>query len=367
MEIRADRSTLGRMTTTPEGYIRGESVVTRTGVFDYINPDGTIRRELRHPDDVFSTASLATLSMIPVTVDHPSELLTLETATELAVGQTGENSRVDGKLIYTPFTITHKRGIDAVSRGKLELSLGYKCDLLEEKGVYNGEEYTHRQTNIIYNHLSIVDRARAGSAARINLDGAAVQSTTAKEVNTMSEKTMAAVNLDGITYDAAPEVAKALTKAQSELETARNDAAKTKADMQKEYDGLKAQMDALKEEMDKLKDEKSDEAISAKVQERLSLERAASKLDTEAKFDGLSDQEVMVAAIQSVRPTFDAEGKSADYVKAAFDMAIESAGDPDAIAKQRQAATTKVDSQGEKDYRADAADAIKNQWKKGAE
>jgi len=365
VELRADRSQFGRMTTTPEGYLRGEAVVTRTGVFDYVNADGSIRKELRHPDDVFSTASLATLSMIPVTVDHPSQLLTLETATELSVGQTGENSRIDGKLVLTPFTITNKRGIDAVKSGKQELSLGYSCDLVEESGEYNGEAYTHRQTNIAYNHLSIVDRARAGAVARINLDGAAVQSTTANEVHTMSEKTMAAVNLDGITYDAAPEVANALTKTQAELESVRSDAAKTKADMQKEYDELKAKADALKEAMDKMKEEKSDSVIAAKVQERLTLERAAAKLDAEAKFDGMSDQEVMLAAIKAVRPTFDAEGKSADYVKAAFDMAIESAGDPDAIAKQRKDAAEPVTSET-KDLRSDAKDTILNMWKKGA-
>ena len=159
----------------------------------------------------------------------------------------------------------------------------------------------------------------------------------------MTDKTMAAVNLDGLTYDAAPEVAKAFEKLSAELETARTDAAKSKADMQKEYDELKAKADALKEEMDKLKEDRSDAAIAAKVQERLSLEREAGKLVKDAKFDGLSDREVMVAAIKQQRENFDAEGKSDDYIKASFDMAIESAGDPDAIAKQRAATAEKMD------------------------
>lgn len=367
MVIRADRSTPGKMTRTPEGYLRGEAVVTRTGVFDYLEPDGSIRKELRHPDDVFATESLATLAMIPVTVDHPAQLLTLETATELSVGQTGENSRVDGKVIYTPFTITHKRGIDAVDAGKRELSLGYSCDLMEESGVYNGQPYTHRQINISYNHLSLVDRARAGSIARINLDGAAIQSCETKPGDdNMSDLKTVTVKLDGLDYQAAPEVAKALEKAQTELETVRGDAAKSKADMQKEYDALKAKADALKEEMDKMKDEKSDSAIAEKVQARLKLERDASKLDAEAKLDGLSDLEVMVAAVKSARPNFDAADKSEDYVRAAFDMAIESAGDPDAIAKQRQQTVVKADSTAQKDLRKDAEDTLTSMWKKEA-
>ena len=159
----------------------------------------------------------------------------------------------------------------------------------------------------------------------------------------MTDKTMAAVNLDGLTYDAAPEVAKAFEKLSAELDTARTDAAKSKSDMQKEYDELKAKADALKEEMDKLKEDRSDAAIAAKVQERLSLEREAGKLVKDAKFDGLSDREVMLAAIQQQRENFDAEGKSDDYIKASFDVAIESAGDPEAIAKQRAATAEKMD------------------------
>lgn len=345
MSVRVDRSDIPKMTQTTEGYLRGSAVVTRTGVFEYLEPDGSIRTELRHPDDVFSGASLGTLSMIPVTVDHPAVMLTAETAEAHTVGQTGETPTIDGKQLIMPFTITHKRGTDAAKQGKLELSLGYECDLLPEAGEYNGQIYTHRQTNIRYNHLSLVDRARAGSVARINLDGAAVQSDVPnQEVNKMTDKTMAAVNLDGLNYDAAPEVAKAFNKLSVELESVRNDAAKSKADMQKEYDSLKAKADALKEEMDALKEDRSDSVVAAKVQERLGLERNAAKLDTEAKFDGLSDLEVMVAAVKAVRPTFDAAEKSVDYVKAAFDMAIESAGDPDAIANQRAAATEKLDS-----------------------
>jgi hypothetical protein len=46
-------------------------------------------------------------------------------------------------------------------------------------------------------------------------------------------------------------------------------------------------------------------------------------------------------------------------------MAIESAGDPDAIAKQRKDAAEPVTSET-KDLRSDAKDTILNMWKKGA-
>jgi hypothetical protein len=177
------------------------------------------------------------------------------------------------------------------------------------------------------------------------------------------EKKMVKVKLDGIDYDAAPEVERALARVSAEAETLRADAKRDKADMQKEMDEYKAKIDALKEEMGKLKEEKSDSAIAEKVKARIDLERKASRLDAEAKLDGMTDIEVMVAGIKAVRPTFDAADKSIDYIKAAFDLAIESAGDPNALAKQREVSTVKMDGKAVVDHRADAAETLRNMWK----
>ena len=85
---------------TDEGYIKANAVVTRTGVFLYKNPDGTVRNELRHPDDVLKNDSLNSMKMIPVTNGHPQErLITAENAKRLAIGYTGETITHDGEFI----------------------------------------------------------------------------------------------------------------------------------------------------------------------------------------------------------------------------------------------------------------------------
>ena len=56
-----------------------------------------------------------------------------------------------------------------------ELSLGYNLDLIEEPGEWNGEPYDAIQTNIRINHLAIVESARAGEQAHLNLDGKKVE------------------------------------------------------------------------------------------------------------------------------------------------------------------------------------------------
>lgn len=167
----ADRAQLPRVVRTPEGYLRGEAVVTRLGVFQYDDEAGAYRFELRHPDDVFAQESLDSLKMIPVTVGHPPEQITSANVSRYAVGATGEHVRVDGDKIVVPILITHRDGVEA-AREASQLSLGYNLKLVEERGTYYGEPYTHRQTAIRYNHLALVPSGRAGVTASLNFDAA---------------------------------------------------------------------------------------------------------------------------------------------------------------------------------------------------
>lgn len=360
--IRIDRAQLPRMARTDEGYLRGEAIATRLGVFTYINADGSERRELRHPDDVLDSESLASLAMIPVTVDHPAALVNRDNAKDLAVGMTGENHRVDGRHIIVPMTITHTDGVTAVENGKKELSLGYAVDLIPERGEYNGESYTHRQTNIRYNHLAIVSQARAGRNARINLDGAAVQSVNQAEEFDMSDIKLATVNLDGLEYQAAPEVAKAFTKAQAELETVRADAEKTKKDMQKEIDGYQAKIDQLKSDMEKLKEERGDEAVAQAAKARIALLAKAGKVINADEMFESTDREIMEAVIKSRHDSLDLAEKSDDYVVARFDAVLESLPTDDGIKKQAEKAGARADASEGKTV-VSAMDIVRNQWK----
>jgi hypothetical protein len=161
------------MEKTPEGFLKGIARVTRTGVFTYRNADGTLRRELRHPDEVFSRASLDSMRMIPITNLHPMDkLVSADTAKALSIGMTGENVIPDGKFVLVPIAITTQDGVSAVEAGREELSLGYETELEEKSGNYDGEEFDFIQRGIMYNHLAIVDRGRAGVDVRLNMDAA---------------------------------------------------------------------------------------------------------------------------------------------------------------------------------------------------
>lgn len=321
---------------TPEGWLRGDAVVSRIGVLHYRLPNGSVRRELRHPDDVFAADSLATLRTVPVTNDHPPTLLlTKDSAKKFAVGTTGDNIRPDGRYIVASLAITDKEAIQAIHDGKRELSLGYISELVEEKGVYDGEEYDYRQTNIRYNHLAIVDRARAGSMARLNLDAA-----DAVEIN-HEEKTMPKVTLDGIDYEAAPEVINALARARTDAATAKSEAETHKTDAQKAKataEALQAKLDSAEAALKTEKEKDHSATIAAAVKERVNLLAVAGKAklsaEVAAKLDSMSDMEIRKAVITAAQPTANLDGKGDVYITARFDSVVETLGD---VSNQRSA------------------------------
>jgi hypothetical protein len=359
----------GKATKTDEGFLRVDAVVTRTGIFKYRNPDGSITRELRHPDEVFSKASLDSMKMIPVTNDHPkARIVDAENAKTFMVGQTGENISPDGRHVMAPLTITHKDAVAAVEGGKRGLSLGYTVDLVKEDGVYNGQRYDAKQTNIRYNHLALVQAGRAGPEARINMDAEdALQTDDDLEENRPMKK----VNIDGIEYEAAPEVINALAK-----QTKRADTAETSlADAFKARDTAATERDSLKTKLDAVTgpeaDKKRADEIAAAVKARSALLAQAAKIvkaDVALKFDGMSDEEIRKAVITAKFPKTDFTGKDAAYIAGRYDSALEVAIPSDAMARNRERMGTmargddaKTDSEKARD---DMRESLTNMYKK---
>lgn len=357
--VRYDSGSVLRFERTPEGYLRGEAVVSRTGVFSYRNDDGTTRHELRHPDDILTQATIDSIKQIPVTMDHPDALVTADTAKALQIGYVGDTVRIDGKNIIASFTITDAAAVRDIDAGKRGLSLGYKVsDLKREDGIYNGQPYTHRQTGTVVNHLAVCAAGRVGPAASINLDGFAVQIETS-ERNDMTDTNAVTVNLDGLEYQAAPEVAKALDK-----QIARADAAeKSRADAEKAKDEMEAKLDEEKAKLEK----RSDAVIAEMVAGRVKLlSQAGAYVKDAADLADKSDREIMEAVIATKYDKLDVSGKSDDYIRSRFDAVLEAA-DADKAAGQVKATTSARGDGKVVDYRADMIDAIKAQSnKKGA-
>ncbi len=172
---RFDRGTLAPAKRLDNGWLRVEGRTARTGLLEYVNADGSSRHELVLPEELFSAASLDSACMVPVVNTHPiGGLLDAATAKVHQVGSVGEKLRADGDFLVAPLMITDGKTVSDVESGKQELSWGYDCAIDPPDPSLFGKWGKHDgiQRGRHYNHLAIVDRARAGEDARIRIDAA---------------------------------------------------------------------------------------------------------------------------------------------------------------------------------------------------
>lgn len=335
---------------TNEGFLKGRAIVTCAGVFTYARADGIIQRELRVPEEVFNPETLESLKLKPVTLGHPSELVTSQNADELQVGSLGDNpsrttqefdwegkrvgwkEMTDGLNCAIDMIITKEDAINEVLNGKQGLSMGYTCDIEETPGVWCGVEYDVIQRNIRYNHCAIVNEGRAGDNAKILLRKDSADAVLEDKLVTKTEvpKMLKKINLDGIDYEAEESVIKALNSEKARADNAESELAKAREDSAKELSAMTAERDQQKERADKAEEDlakakadamdqtKLDEAVKAKME----LLHNAEKAGVEVKGDE-SDLDLKKSIIMKVFPKANLDGKDEVYIGARYDGAIE--------------------------------------------
>ena len=340
---RYDAGSLASPVKMANGYLRCEGRLTRVGVFPYRQPDGSIRRELRLPQDVFDTESMASFGLVPLTNNHPSEMLDKYNTGKYQVG-TITALRADDEFIAASIQITDAGSIDDIESGKRSLSCGYNCDLEFTPGVTNGIEgvrdglkYDAIQKNIRGNHVAIVSKGRAGSQAELRLDAEdAVLVTdddpTGAESAPPKTGKVNKMKLDGVDYEMNDQteqaVARALEKRDKQIITITAKADSATGDLSKE----KARADKLDEEKTELQvkfDEATDPTtVQAKVDSRVELITKAKPMIAEedhAKLDTMTDAEIRLAVVETRVPEgFDVKKLDDEaYVAQRFEFDVE--------------------------------------------
>lgn len=162
---------------TPQGGgLVARANMTRTGVFVYRTPDGGVRRELRHPDEVFDADSLDSLAHAPLTDDHPSKPVTADSWRSDAIGHVAGRPHRSGRFVSGEIHVRHGAAVEKAKAGKMvELSCGYTCHFDATPGEYEGEPHDGSQRRIRYNHVAAgpAGWGRAGPEVRMRLDGGA--------------------------------------------------------------------------------------------------------------------------------------------------------------------------------------------------
>lgn len=410
MQFRFDRSSLpGTYQETPEGFLRVRGTFSRSGCQTYTNPDGSTRVEYRPPEEVCRPDSLLSMGGLPVTLEHPPQLLTPDSVREHTRGHSGTQVEYTDGFVHGTVTLTDRAAIDAVKRrDAVELSVGYRCDYDPTPGVApDGTRYDGVQRNISGNHLAVTRRARAGSQVCLHLDSAdaddppevavsadlipslevppmpnAVQATradmksTGKAVATpqpedeMEDESMESED-EAMNEDETEHYGKAKGKRRSD--SAPTPGRSVPWEVYKAtVDDLAAaelRFDALEEQLSELEGlvaqrldsepEPDPELIDLLVAERVDvLEKAAEIMGKRERHDGLTNREVMELALEAAEVRIDAlETRSDEYIAARFDAAYEEAEKvpykPDAaqiLARQLQGITSGP--------RADGADGI---------
>jgi hypothetical protein len=166
-EYRADSGKLGEWQLTPEGYLVANAKIARIGIQEYPNPDGTVRREFRPPEEVANRDSLKTLCDLPISIEHPPAMLDSSNARHFAVGWNG-SVNYDGGFVSTKVKIIDQHAVkNALDGGRIELSVGYLTKLDWTPGVWEGQRYDAIQRNIKGNHIALTVKARGGADLRL--------------------------------------------------------------------------------------------------------------------------------------------------------------------------------------------------------
>lgn len=320
---------------TADGFLVAEARSVRTGIQLYTGaevgkPEMAVVRVYRPADQVFADASLQSFTHAPVTMDHPSEPVTADNWRILAVGEVSTAAKKDGEWVHLPLILKDAAAINAVESGKRELSAGYTCELVWGDGVApDGQAYDAQQQNIKINHLAIVDRARAGSKARIG-DKASEQWGAAPLTDHQPEKekimNLKTVTVDGIPVEVTDQGATVIATLQQRLADATSkmstaDAAHLAALAAKDADLAKkdAEIDSLKAKV------LSDADLDKRVQARADLVATAKAIAKDVKTEGLSDAAIRKAVVAAKLGDAVVTDKAEAYIDARFDILAEDA------------------------------------------
>jgi uncharacterized protein len=355
--LRYDIGALRKPVKRADGTIKVDGYLTRTGIFEYRNPDGSVRREYRPDAEVFKLDSLESFQMVPLTNDHPPEMLTAANAKQYAVGAVGESVRKDGDKVAASIVVYDAVTVAKLERGKVQLSCGYECDLDPTPGEINGSRYDAIQRNIRGNHVALVDVGRAGPDVRIRMDAGIMVIDECDDLI-----------VDKPENPVEPKLIETLEKLAAE-KTRADEAVALAASEKARADAEAARADGLKAEASNAEKARKDaeDTFNQRVLDRVALvSKATAILGAEANVNELNDRAIKVAVVKKVDSEDLGVDKSDAYVDGRFDSAAARCVKADAaLAEVRQSVQDSSDAgaDAEAAARAKMIERNRNAWK----
>lgn len=344
--MRHDYIRLDRKTLTPDknGFLNIPVNAARVGVYTYLNSDGSKRRELRLPEEVFKEDSMRTLALKPATFEHEGGMVNSATVSKFTVGSVGDAIKQEGDFLTCNMGVHKKDAVDSVldnlEKGKpMGLSPGYDCDIEEKSGDHpKYGRYDCIQRNIVFNHLTLTENPRGnGCNLRLDSEDAAMieddsinNNHNQKDVMSVKQKIAAfkvgKAHFDSESIEYPQEAESAVNTVLARLALVEEEATKNQGhldSMTAERDGLKTQLEGkdkeLKEKQTHLDSSVSQEKIHEEVIARASLISFGKFKDEEAKT--MTTKEMKKKIVLDSKLYEDNEDLDNDmYLKSAFDV-----------------------------------------------
>jgi hypothetical protein len=304
---------------TTDGYMTAYPRVARTGIQLYRGSelgmkDRGVVRIFRDEAEVFNKDSLASFAGKPFTDNHPPKMVNASNWRKYSAGDAGDEILRDGEFIRVPMMLRDAATIAKVKKGKVQLSVGYGCEIDWTPGTTpQGEAYDGKQIGIRVNHIAVVDAARGGNKLAIgdddqetnhplyNADGNAFNEVQPEDKDTMNLKSMI---VDGITCEMTDTAVQVVQRA---LDASNNKFEEMKKAKEEEAKKAKDALDAANAEVAKLTTQ-----LSTKDAEVVTLKKQVEDgVLTADKLDALvKDRQVVADKAKALLPAVVVDGKS---------------------------------------------------------
>lgn len=153
--------------------------LTKEGVFMYlgrqIDPEGDkwgldadrIYWVYRPKDEIAKDETLHSFEGVPFIDEHTMLGEGCTPTDHSNIAGVIHNIRMKGNVMIGDFKIYSDEIKQLISKGKKQLSIGYRATFVKKTGVFNGKAYDFVQVGLVGNHVALVDNGRCGSDVRI--------------------------------------------------------------------------------------------------------------------------------------------------------------------------------------------------------
>lgn len=285
---------------TPEGFLLCVGVpIARTGMMLYAAGETPLETDLtgkvkvfRDEEELFSPKTMASFEGKPFTIRHPEEFVNPNNWKALAAGiiqnvRRGKDAQSTDLL--ADILVTDAIAIGLIENGVREVSCGYEAEYHQDG---EGKGF---QTNIVGNHLALVEEGRAGPSYAINDHKGKGASSMSKKFGEKIKSLFAKV------ADEAAKVAEDEFEKKEEMKDEMKEKEEAKSEDSSAYDelvqmckDLGSKVEALGASM-KQKDEKKDEEKKEKPAAKDEEPAAAAGLEDRLKALELAVQKIMQA------------------------------------------------------------------------